>query len=222
MTLIGYWPLTESNGSTAYDYSGNENHASITDGGDSTVPGGTGILGQSAYSFDGSNDSVEYLNDIITGPTDFSISLWVYPTATNGREIFRSHSGDWQDISIRYGTNDQNKIFVMFADNSTDSKTSTTSSSSISTNEWSHIAVSFNQDNDKVILYINGVEEGALTEAWDSNVNMYLGQDHNNNRHFSGKMMDVRIYNRVLSRSEIQYLYNVSNRGSIVTETKKS
>ena len=50
--LVGWWPLNEYSGSTAYDLSGNDNHGSLNSG---VTQGVAGKGGLTSYSFDGSD-----------------------------------------------------------------------------------------------------------------------------------------------------------------------
>ena len=56
MTLIGYWPLNENSGK-AYDRSGNGNHGSLNG---AVTQGETGLLGNTAYDFDGNDDYIQF------------------------------------------------------------------------------------------------------------------------------------------------------------------
>lgn len=87
-------------------------------------------------------------------------------------------------------------------------------------NKWSHIAVTF--DNGKVILYLNGENKGELTltngfekmtfqtgtwaeePTWGSKRNFALGCSVDYRRCWCGTMREVRIWNKVLTASDIK------------------
>ncbi len=88
--------------------------------------------------------------------------------------------------------------------------------------KWHHVAVVFNDSIpgiNKVWIYVDGVNQslvvfGGATRNFDvpmyANVHtLYLGGNPNS-RYFNGWMDELRIYNRSLSVSEIQALYNES------------
>jgi hypothetical protein len=66
--LVGYWPLQEDSGGTAFDFSGVGNHLAVN----GAAPGRAGLLGTTAYSFDGSGD--------IVSTTDPDKKPWISPT----------------------------------------------------------------------------------------------------------------------------------------------
>lgn len=73
MVLIGYWPLNEKEGNTAYDYSGNDDHCSPQG---NPQFGSDGILEQNAMSF-GGEDWIESSGDIVnTTRTDPCSIVW--------------------------------------------------------------------------------------------------------------------------------------------------
>jgi hypothetical protein len=199
--LVGWWPLhTEK----PVDISGNNHHAT-KNGGVTTGVAGRG--GLQAMSFDGTDDEIENTSTIISGPTDVTISFWFKPRATGGQEVFRSHTGGYTDVTIRYDSGGGQKIFVGFNDSSTSSKSNLVGNTSISPNEWAQVVVTYSQDTDEYNLYVNASHDGSNTGSWDSDVNLYLANDHNNSRYLNGLLSGVCIYNRVLSESEIQTLY---------------
>jgi len=83
---------------------------------------------------------------------------------------------------------------------------------------WHHFVVIFNNDDDLFELYVDGMFATSMTTS--SSVS-YLGQGsstvigaHGNgqtNRDFSGRLDDVRVYNRPISPTEIQVLFNGGN-----------
>ena len=90
---------------------------------------------------------------------------------------------------------------------------------------WSHVAVSYDNgavDNNPTI-YVNGVPYtvgNGLTENQapegtrisETNVNLYLGNQGNGYYTFDGNMTDMRLYNRMLSGTEIQRIYDRTKR----------
>lgn len=94
----------------------------------------------------------------------------------------------------------------------------------IPTNEWTHIAVTYDADNGgKVIIYINGknVLEGekdcgainwAQTRTDEGN-GFWIGHSYNRDRWLEGNISECRIWNRVLTKDEINgkdHFYEVS------------
>lgn len=89
----------------------------------------------------------------------------------------------------------------------------------IGVNKWYHIATTF--DNGKIALYVNGEKKGETTltngvtsftiptgewtqeSNWGSTRHFYLGFSCDQRRCLKGNMSEVRIWNKVLSESEI-------------------
>ena len=231
MTLIGYWPLNESSGDTAYDHSGNENHGSLTGG---TTAGSSGVLKQNAYSFDNSSGGVnigrplpcEYLTmtawvnwDSLTGP------LNNYP------RVLTDHSGSSVDTG---GLTLDDRQRITFGDWVTPSDSAPgrgppSTSYSPNTGEWYFLAATYSKDTGDIILYVNGVQEdsynagtGGLRDGCKSpDSDAWIGTDPGG-RTMGGKISEVRIYDRPLSKSEVQYLYQVGQRGLQTTSKKSS
>jgi hypothetical protein len=228
VVLIGYWPLNESSGSTAYDHSGNENHGTINDGGDSTVPGANGMLGQNAYSFDGGNDftQIEDASELdIT--SDFTVTGWIYPSVTNDRGGILVKGGgndNYMPYQMRWGGNpgDEN-IFMDLADSGASSPLNlTTSTGSVPAGKWTFISASVRGNTAQI--YLNGVKAASksfsLTRQ-ENNKPVYIGKT-THPMHFPGKISGVRLYNHALTSAEVQYLYTTSQRGRQVTSSKSS
>jgi hypothetical protein len=227
MVLVGYWPLNESSGSTAKDHSGNENHGSINDGGDSTVPGATGVLGQNAYSFDGSNNYVEISSRNIYDFDSFSVSLWIKTDGNLSSENFYtsldSYSGDKSWFTIQRNPNLDK--FGFSVDNGSDVSGARVSDFPINDGEWHHV-VGVRKKSQGIYLYIDSESKKSSSDVSGtiiSESDILIGaRSTQMDRFWNGKISEVRIYNHALTPREIQYLYQVGNRGCQVTSTKTS
>jgi len=83
-------------------------------------------------------------------------------------------------------------------------------------NEWQHVAATF--DGSRAILYVNGIEicnrplAGAI--PMDESPFLISGYINNNNQivdEITGKIDDVRIYNKALNQTEIQAIFEAAN-----------
>ncbi len=81
-------------------------------------------------------------------------------------------------------------------------------------NQWNHLAISY---NGRVNFYVNGIEYFAgITSA--PNINslsgpLQIGGRLDNNEDFTGSIDELAIYNRVLTATEIQAIYNAGSAG---------
>ena len=79
-------------------------------------------------------------------------------------------------------------------------------------NEWVHIVGTYN--GKEAIIYVNGQQSAKRSISVDSfkakNEHFFIGADqHGNREYLSGSIDDVRIYNRALSPTEVQALYDL-------------
>lgn len=80
----------------------------------------------------------------------------------------------------------------------------------IPTNEWVHVAATFNSTDGAVEFYLNGVKKGSTQYSgyrgvvnWASR-SFYIGKSYDNNRWLEGDICEVRVWNRVLTGDEIE------------------
>ena len=213
--LVAYYPF---NGN-ANDESGNGNNG-ITTG--TTLS--TDRFGNSnkAYSFNGSNNYITVNNSLLSNTfSSFTISCWIQTTMA---------SGPGQIIADRFTTGYPYKYSMMNQSNGTvtagshdgGSNTNNVISTpvNIGNGQWRHIIVVLDASLLKYGIYIDGTFNIEITNintgAWSSLSNPTSigvsrgpsGYDFAN--WFSGKLDDIRVYNRALSASEISQLYHES------------
>lgn len=197
-----------------YPFSGNANDATAN-GNNGTNYGATlttnrfGML-NSAYYFNGSS----YINagSVISNYATATFSAWFQTTnfvnaKENGIVMKQRSDGSIGTRLGVYGTladagfNDFSHNIVVF------------SSTSISSNSWHQATVINNSSN--IFLYVDGILAGQTQTPYILNANgaisgkpVIIGNDPSGgNRFFTGKIDDVRIYNRALTSSEVAQLY---------------
>lgn len=197
--LVGAWGFDEPSGATAIDSSGGGQAGSIT-GATRTTAGRFG----SALSFDGVNDWVTVPDsnalDVTTGMT---IEAWVRPTAVGsawrtvllkeqpGNLIYALYAGDGAGRPATY-------VFTT-ADRGASGTTATP------LNTWTHLAATY--DRTTLRLYVNGTQAGsrALTGSLGTSTGVLrIGGNAVWSEWFAGLIDEVRVYNRVLTATEIQ------------------
>lgn len=92
--------------------------------------------------------------------------------------------------------------------------------SNLLANTWVHAVITWSTGG-QVRTYINGVLSGSIqlssyTMNITTPVNFMIGAQAATTRNFNGSIDDVKIYNRVLSPSEVTQLYNEANPVSTV------
>lgn len=200
--LIGYWPFSGN----ANDMSGNGNNGTVNGATLTTDRFGNA---NSAYSFDGINDNIlVQMNSALapSGKQHYTYSLWFQSNPGNGvlMQIFTGTTGtniSNYDLAFNNSIIGFNHYPFLNNINSPD-----TTSRYI----WTNILVDINQINDTIKFYKNGVfwYKGLVSSQSPSAGLLSIGALINNKAAYEGKIDDIRIYNRALSLSEINALYN--------------
>lgn len=135
-----------------------------------------------------------------------AVSLWI-KTNNNSSSNQSILQGAYLGFGIFLQAN-TSKIAGFFGGSSANA---IASFSSISNNTWQHIVLQ--NDGTRTYLYVNGVFNGSIADQLVVgnglfNNRIYFGRTNLNLASYTGNVDDVRIYNRILSMSEIIQLYN--------------
>jgi hypothetical protein len=200
--LVAYYPF---NGN-ANDASGNGNHGAVYGAALTTDRFGST---NSAYSFDGVNTYIDM--GVLNINLPVTVSLWFNSSSINALYDTVLGWNDPEDTGIQIMGNGNGKMRFRIGSNMED----VISQSTIDGDGIWHL-VTITRENNVMQVYVDGVLE-VTSNPSSLIVNahkLYFGksfQPDNLNEYFNGKIDDVRIYNRVLSSSEIQQLYNESS-----------
>ncbi len=191
----------------ANDFSGNNRNGIINN---ATLTTGRKGNPNSAYSFNGSSSSISFGSWF--NLQEFSVSLWVNAgtTQTNAYAeiIDNNHTQNRSWLSQQSNTTNNNYDFAAIG---------TTSGGAVNynltPNTWTHLV--FVKGNGFVKVYKDNLLVNTATHVgnipYDGTQNLILGAwwaSGNFARFWSGKMDDLKIYNRVLSVGEINSLFN--------------
>ena len=213
--LVGWWPFDGN----ASDMSGNENHGTVNG---ATL--GADRFGQAgmAYNFDGVDDFivVSDSNKFDFENRGFSISSWVKKfsqvNSNVGMVLSQWNTGaspgsnQWVLSSSTSGEIGK-PTFRMEVANQT---FKSTSSSVMGLNEWIHLVGVRESTHTK--LFMNGSlvsqNVGSSGSINETGRDLYFGKYKDSNSIFSNISIDeTRIYNRALSTSEVQSLYQLES-----------
>jgi len=209
--LVGHWTFDAgaTNNSTAYDSSAYDNHGSFNTGDISLESGKI----TDSYYFNG-NGGVGIGNPDIDLTTTLSICFWFkteqnYNSRRNpidkayGAEFsFTLEDNSNGELSTYFGSAGSNS--TPYAANKWDG---------IPDNQWNHLVWIRDNESQSVTLYLNGesYSSNRVVTEWEtpvsSNDSLVIGDGYTSPMY--GNMDDVRIYNRVLSESEVRALYNM-------------
>ena len=196
--LVAAYNFDEGIGTVTRDVSGMGNTGAISGPSWTTA----GKFGQ-ALSFDGVNDWVTVADanslDLTTGMT---IEAWVFPTATR----------PWQTVALKesagglaYSLYAQEQAARPLAQVHTVADMSATGTTSLPLNAWTHLASTY--DGANLRLFVNGIQvrSVAVTGAMPASADpLRFGGNAVWGEWFSGRLDEIRIYNRALTAAAIQ------------------
>lgn len=207
--LIGMWSFngsdmnwTGASSGTAYDRSGNNNHATFVNMNQKTsvVPG---VSGQ-AVLFNGTSSYVEVQNSASLNPSNLTVSTWV-----------KSNTATWNDFGFLVSKRD---VFVMhpnqgatsvafYIHNGAWQSASCTPTTAIT--KWNLYTMTW--DGTTIRCYINGVAGGTAAPGGSINTAdtgvLTIGRDDGIGRFLNGAIDETRMYNRALTPAEVKQLY---------------
>jgi len=196
-------------GTNWFDLSGNNNHGVLTNGPTlNTGPGG-------GMSFDGVNDYVATTASL-NGFSQYSVSFFAKPTATNQR------------MEVGQGTDSNNRGGYGLAENGLAYSAPGLEGygycdwSSLGVSKFIHVVGIFSASGatnvDRATLYLNGAKQtltffGTVRSTPLSYTNnLIIGARPQIFGYSQGLIDDIRVYNRVLSDSEIRQLFEFKRR----------
>ncbi len=204
--LVSWWKFNENSGTTVTDSKGGNN---------GTIHGAqwvTGVEG-SALSFDGNNDFIIVPNADNLNVTD-QITIMAWAKTEENKTCKIAEKGDWDGHSILQDHWNGWAGQIRTADNR-----------SVAINwrngipvygEWYHIAMTFNGAVMK--LYVNGQLMNSESVGGGLHVNnrdFAIGSNNGSQKFFHGSIDDVRFFNKALSQTEIQAIFeNKDNSGN--------
>lgn len=219
-SLLLWWKLNDGAGLIATDASGNMHDGNIT--GPSWFNPGYNGSGE-CLSHNGISDTVTDLDAelFLNGLNAITVSMWIKSDLTGTDKGFLdTEAPDNKDdtIMIRYDVNGANgggTNVIKAGMSTTGGFTNIESSSGVQTTSWQHIALTWSSGN-SLTLFINGVQDllsasgVARTGTVNNVVHLMVGKgSKDSSGSWDGLIDDLRIYNRVLSSTEIGYLASV-------------
>lgn len=222
---------------TINDDSGNANHATAYDNGQSRDDRTRKItVENSIANFPGRFDSrrggayIKLPEKIRTGLGDYTVSMWVkadstYRYADKLQRIFDFGVGDYDSIFLRYvpSTGDLRFQDRALGSSGDDSASFISTTTTALTDAWALVTVTYNAESNTAIVYVNGKEVmsgdkftrsiGDMDALTNDNYGMFIGRtvwNNADNPDFCGKMDDIRIYNRAITAEEVARLYTTT------------
>lgn len=210
--LVFRAPMNQETGATVLDVSGY--------GANGTITGAiwVNVGGRRCLSLDGIDDyaTIPYNSATnIEGSKSVSLSLWFNPL-NQGEDVdkliekIRDNGVDDRG-GFRLDNYQAKPRFLLFSNLETGN---IQSSITIGTGAWNHICGTYDNTTGSFLLYINGIQRAAGTQAsgigTHTTVNITLS-NFSSSACPQGYIDDPRIYDRALSATEVMQAYNATN-----------
>lgn len=212
--LIAYWNFDEETGTVANDLSANANNGSLVNGFNFDTYSEESWHNR-ALRFDQAQHYVRVPHTANTvldmGEDNFSISLHMYWDSLWSDKMYLVNKTDVaKGYAIRMDV--QNTVSALFLHNT---NVTCKSVNAPMVDTWNNIVVVFDRTGKQMRLYLNGVLEGtaAIPEFGSINnpADLLIGAYNHPispRQFFNGSIDELRIYDRVLTQSEISTLWN--------------
>jgi hypothetical protein len=209
------WDMDEGSGTTTADRTGSNNYGTLGSAATWTT---TAHSNGHALSFDASSNAyVAARGPAVDTTQSFSVAAWVNLASTSSTYIVASQIGTTSSAFIlKYepGGGINGWDFLMTQTDATSPvQDHAYTNGNASTGVWTHLVGVFNAGNNTTTLYVNGTQNATGTHStkWNATGAVNIGRLRWNgayNNNFTGKIDDVRIYQRVLSATDVTDLYN--------------
>lgn len=200
---VGRWKFTETSGTAAKDSSGGHSGRLVNS------PKWTRGIKGGAIHFEGSRAQAVYLGNILQGSyTGITIACWVKHSRSTWQTLVERSVWNRPDgIGLCMDNNGFNVSFGHYGLGYVRSKTD------VQDGQWHHVAGTMSQSGNQYIyrIYVDGKLDNSATNSTGLPATSgvwAIGARSNGGWPFKGWIGDVRIFDRALTPSQVQQLYN--------------
>jgi Concanavalin A-like lectin/glucanases superfamily/Domain of unknown function (DUF2341)/Fibrinogen beta and gamma chains, C-terminal globular domain len=213
---VGWWRFNEGEGIITRDNSGNGNTGTLTTMDPATDwLDGANCKFEGCLDFDGTSDYINIPdNDVLDfGAGDFSLALW-FKEDGGTNEMFLSKEAGQPLYRLHINSNSQIRYVIR---DTAGNENNGSGDKIINDNVWHHVVATFDRDS-VAIIYVDGFVDGtpesiaSTTGDISSGGSLQIGVLTTDTALFNGLLDDVRIYNYVLTATQVQ---EVMNYGSV-------
>ncbi len=194
------------------------------------------ILEDSIIIFEGES-SMNFINAksvVKVAPTqelnlkdNWTFEAWLNPTSLHGKYILDKNNLFIYTNRRSSGLN-SNSLVVKFAREDNSTIRFTTEDSSLTLDKWQHLAISYNYSNKNIDIYIDGkhqelsIDNNSIFESpikTNELDTMLLGNNYSGVRSLRGRLDEIRIWQKALSKEEIdanRFTYLTGNENNLV------
>lgn len=214
--LVGHWPLDDTDTTVLANIGPNGAMAGGLDGANDSVAARNG----NGLRFDGVDDAVNLgntgiVNNIFNSGGTIAAWFWIDPATAPGFRFFDKNNNS--PINRGYLISYEAGSVLRISRHRTGTEGIWETTTTVPTSEWVHVAIAYDASataNDPDI-YFNSVLQ-SITETStptgtvydDSAHNLGVGNRDDLGRPLNGILDDIRIYDSVLSATEIENIYN--------------
>ena len=226
--LTGNWNFDEGSGAITGDSSGNDIDGMLlpAESGPAWTDGRYG----SALEFDGADDGVSLETDEALNTQYVTVMFWMKAsdiTPVSSQTLFNRRNTNPGTIAFYYNAGTSYKLQGQIRLDGSEGTGRTIRADSAVTTDWTNVALTY--DGSTLKMYINGVlQSQTLTISGiidtDSFTSIFIGRHETLGEYFSGKIDDVRIYDRALSAEDMaaavsqkKYAYDAA--GQLISST---
>jgi hypothetical protein len=200
--MVAFYPF---NGN-ADDKSGNMNHGIVYG---AVLTNDRFGKSNAAYHFDGYNDYIKIADDeSYSGLNEITVSAWFKPASCDNWQVLGKFQNTGVAEFVIFHSTHYTRGWEFGIDNGSFSWEDAKSRTTAQSGKWVHVVGTFNSSI--ISIYINGQLKGSQYYSGPIDnlsaplkIGTYAGSCH-----FKGTIDDVAIYNRALTESEIQLLYD--------------
>lgn len=211
-TLIGHWKFDEGLGTSALDFSGNNNNLLLLNGPVWTA----GKIGSGALSFDGVNDTATASSSALLNMRGaFSVAFWVYKNVDFSSNTCLVLNGlgsvcSTLPTAFQYAVSAGGVgAGIKFSVSNGTAVLKSEKTSGMTNGAWYHVVATYN-GLDTTSLYVNGVLVDTDTAVNFGPLIVFNNFGLSKIAFRQYTLDDVRLYNGVLSPSEVVQLYQMT------------
>jgi len=164
-----------------------------------------------SLSFDGTGDNINVGNiQSLQGSSNFSISAWINLSASFSNRIFGSWDTSVSKRIVGFAVSSVNTLVLQVSNDGTNFE-QRYSTSTISTNSWTHVVATFSNGN--VNFYINGSIETpsstTITQLYNVSSDYFIGAlKSSETTPMNGNIDETSIFNTELTSAQVLEIYN--------------
>jgi len=210
--LIGYYSF---NNNRATDESGNNNHGEI-DG----VNHEKDVNGDrnGSYRWNDDGDNIKLPIDINIGALPMvSLCAWIYPISYSDEIIVISNDDRGGDRKIYTAISEKKWVWAC-----SDGKGGFIGKIPKEAQKWVFLVTTYNENTKTASIYVDGVKTSGKTTMDMGAATTLIGANPRGNDDFEALIDEVRIYNKILSKAEIDSLRNLKPVINNFEEKKKT